>query len=314
MMIMDTKNLITCPISYQIFSDPVVCTDGVIYEREVIETWLKNHTTSPWTKEQLVSNILIPLKPLKQYIETYLVLNPKDQEDRFVPKLKQIENKIIADINSIGSFNQNEIEIFLKQLTLVLDNDILTRIFTNYSIVKYILETLPYLNIYNTNNSHLIHFICYYSSAKIIQLIYDDKYDFNLNVEDDNGWTPIQFICYRGLTKIMKYLITTYEIDLEVYNNDDWAPIHFIFASGNREMIKFICKYDQNLNIRTDSGKTPIDLLMAKYSSNETKFYEIVNSCYVLKKLKIKFQPDIINEMSHPIFHQALHNHEHVQP
>ena len=49
-----------CPITAQLMSDPVVCVDGHTYEREAIESWLRDHDTSPITNLPLSSKMLIP--------------------------------------------------------------------------------------------------------------------------------------------------------------------------------------------------------------------------------------------------------------
>lgn len=42
-----------CPISCALFKDPVVCQDGVTYERQYIDQWLQNSNTSPITREEI---------------------------------------------------------------------------------------------------------------------------------------------------------------------------------------------------------------------------------------------------------------------
>ena len=42
-----------CPISCALFKDPVVCQDGVTYERQYIDQWLQNSKTSPITREEI---------------------------------------------------------------------------------------------------------------------------------------------------------------------------------------------------------------------------------------------------------------------
>ena len=49
-----------CPITHLRFRDPVVTSDGHTYERHAIETWLKEHDTSPLTGERLPSKVLLP--------------------------------------------------------------------------------------------------------------------------------------------------------------------------------------------------------------------------------------------------------------
>ena len=54
-----TPNLY-CPISQEIMTDPVFCSDGTTYQREHIQTWLSNHNTSPLTGLPLDSLHLTP--------------------------------------------------------------------------------------------------------------------------------------------------------------------------------------------------------------------------------------------------------------
>ena len=38
-----------CPITHELMKDPVFTCDGITYERNAVEKWLKNHNTSPLT-------------------------------------------------------------------------------------------------------------------------------------------------------------------------------------------------------------------------------------------------------------------------
>ena len=49
---------LTCPITLEVFHDPVVAGDGRVYEREAITRWIVEHGTSPFTREPLRSNEL----------------------------------------------------------------------------------------------------------------------------------------------------------------------------------------------------------------------------------------------------------------
>ena len=48
-----------CPISMELMTDPVICSDGFSYERSAIEIWLKAHDRSPKTNETLPNKTLI---------------------------------------------------------------------------------------------------------------------------------------------------------------------------------------------------------------------------------------------------------------
>ena len=51
---------LVCPITGELFEDPVICMDGHTYERTAIEEWLELHATSPRTNLDLESKMLIP--------------------------------------------------------------------------------------------------------------------------------------------------------------------------------------------------------------------------------------------------------------
>lgn len=60
-----------CPISLEIMVDPVICSDGITYERREIRQWLQNHNTSPKTNEELINKLLIPNYALKAGIDKF---------------------------------------------------------------------------------------------------------------------------------------------------------------------------------------------------------------------------------------------------
>ena len=56
-------SFLICPLTKNIFNDPVVADDGFTYEKEAISSWLKNNSSSPLTREyirkKLTSNKVI---------------------------------------------------------------------------------------------------------------------------------------------------------------------------------------------------------------------------------------------------------------
>ena len=45
------SNDLRCPITGEILFEPVVASDGHIYEKQALETWLSNNNKSPMTRE-----------------------------------------------------------------------------------------------------------------------------------------------------------------------------------------------------------------------------------------------------------------------
>jgi len=58
-----------CPITREIFSEPVLTEDGHTFERAAIELWLNSNDTSPFTGKKLTSKALIPNHALRKAIE-----------------------------------------------------------------------------------------------------------------------------------------------------------------------------------------------------------------------------------------------------
>ena len=63
--------LLHCPITSDLMTDPVMTADGQTYERSAIETWLKNNNTSPLTGNQLADKRLMPNRLVKKLIADY---------------------------------------------------------------------------------------------------------------------------------------------------------------------------------------------------------------------------------------------------
>ncbi len=85
---------ITCPISHEIMSDPVIAQDGNTYDRVNIEKWFKQKQTSPLTNEK-INTSLIPNNSIKSMINnqipvTNMLLNSMSNELSF---LNDIVNK-----------------------------------------------------------------------------------------------------------------------------------------------------------------------------------------------------------------------------
>eukprot|EP00041_Stephanoeca_diplocostata_P019135 m.407163 g.407163 ORF g.407163 m.407163 type:complete len:333 (+) comp21219_c0_seq10:1058-2056(+) len=60
-----------CPITQELFEDPVIAMDGHTYERLHIVKWLESHETSPFTGEVMESKHLVPNHRLKSIVREW---------------------------------------------------------------------------------------------------------------------------------------------------------------------------------------------------------------------------------------------------
>ncbi|TVU14439.1 hypothetical protein EJB05_37909, partial [Eragrostis curvula] len=80
---MSVPHLFRCPISLDIFTDPVTLSTGQTYDRPCIERWLAaGHRTCPVTMQPLGDAALVPNRTLRHLIETWLSADlPTDAEE-----------------------------------------------------------------------------------------------------------------------------------------------------------------------------------------------------------------------------------------
>ena len=60
-----------CPITQTVMADPVVCADGITYEREAITLWMNSQNISPVTNQPLFNKDLTPNARLRAAILTF---------------------------------------------------------------------------------------------------------------------------------------------------------------------------------------------------------------------------------------------------
>lgn len=92
-----------CPISWDIFKDPVVLEDGFTYEREYISEWLSKYKRSPNTNRKIINKKLIPNQNLKNIISLYqeivVSLNQHKQE---IKESQDVIQLMIKEIESLS--------------------------------------------------------------------------------------------------------------------------------------------------------------------------------------------------------------------
>lgn len=87
----DVPNEYMCPITMQIMTDPVILTDGHVYEKKAIEQWLTTHDTSPITKQTVNKNIIIPCFALRKLIEEFVTTSDKEGPKQPINPTKHIK-------------------------------------------------------------------------------------------------------------------------------------------------------------------------------------------------------------------------------
>ena len=74
-----------CPLTLELFCDPVTAADGHTYERVAIEEWLKTKGTSPMTQEPLTDTRLIPQYTVKKLVCAFMDTRRRSSSTDGVP-------------------------------------------------------------------------------------------------------------------------------------------------------------------------------------------------------------------------------------
>jgi serine/threonine protein kinase len=75
----DLLDSLKCPITYELFRDPVIGSDGHTYERENITAWIRKHAKSPITREPMNLSSLRPNYIVKKMVEDFVSLSLQKQ-------------------------------------------------------------------------------------------------------------------------------------------------------------------------------------------------------------------------------------------
>jgi serine/threonine protein kinase len=75
----DLLDSLKCPITFELFRDPVIGSDGHTYERENITMWIQKHATSPITREPMNLSSLRPNYIVRKMVEDFVTLSLQKQ-------------------------------------------------------------------------------------------------------------------------------------------------------------------------------------------------------------------------------------------
>lgn len=277
-----------CPVSLQIFSDPVSASDGHIYERALIEKVIKTTGISPMTREKLEKRVY-PVLHMKNKIEKLLKKHPELGEDQY---------KVGTKVGTKKDFTQYREECFsfiidhkFDQLLNYTNFDLtcdsgyyFNRFEDNYfanfykkckdeKILKYVIDNTPDLETKNCEGQRIIHLICGFSTPNMVRYIIDKG--VHLECEDDDGWRPIHYSCSFSTPDSIRLLVDKgVNLDCQTGCRNGHYPIHMICQRSDPEMIRYFIDKGVDLECVDKNGWRPIHVI-CRYSTPEMIRYII---------------------------------------
>ena len=225
-----------CPISHQIFRNPVVAMDGITYEKEEIIKWFRKKSTSPMTGKN-ISNTLIDNYCIKSIIEHVVNMNKELLKDQYPYvfsdylkgncKIMEIEK---FDWKDFYCFKYSEFKTIFSKMT---DDEI-----------KHIIDHSINLEERDNDGWTPINFAIDLFSFDIVKYLVEKN--VNLENKTKEGRKPIHIACCNKKIEILKLLIDK-NVDLEsVFSGK--RPVHMIKEHCDLKTLKYIMDKGVNLD------------------------------------------------------------------
>lgn len=186
---------------------------------------------------------------LQQYVSDFKKLSIQLDEihKRTQSLLQYLEKKSEFEIRILKNYLDNK-EHIEKELSNN-NNDILLY-YDSYDVS--IFEKLYIMNL------EMI-----FKNEKIIQHILDHM---NLESFGAGEWRPIHYICRYSTSKMIRYIVEK-NVDLEFSTTYGMKPIHFICLYSNIEMILFFHEKNVNVDCKNYKGQTLMQLYLKNPNS-----------------------------------------------
>ncbi len=253
-----------CPITKEIYNEPVVASDGFIYEMDTLIEWFKINNISPKTGLK-IDKLFLKCFDKKQQVNEFLLKYPEQVINQY--KIKTIEISIEDIINNEENYEEILNNTNLEGLTINLNKIILGKFcdllqIKSENLLKKIIDIIVDLEYSYYTEIKLIHLICKYSKPEIIKYIIDKGVD--LECSTNIGTKPIHLICLYSTPEMIKYIIDK-GVNLECCDNNGYKLIHYICECSTPEMIKYIIDKGVDLECSDNENSKPIHLI-CRYS------------------------------------------------
>lgn len=216
------ESLIVCPVSRSVIFDPVVATDGFIYEASILEQCMKHSSASPITREGLSSKTYsIPLiNKIIEYGDKYKLtvcdnkyITDTSFESNFEIICSALANGTFEKIMKFNNFKLEMTDNAGKSFCELIckakydkNNNIVY-----FNCLKYIIENCSDLTVQigSQNIMHIFSRYCIFPKLiSHICNILNKKCDIeSLMVPDASGYDPLEYMVYRGDKKFIDVIL-----------------------------------------------------------------------------------------------------------
>lgn len=99
-----------------------------------------------------------------------------------------------------------------------------------------------------------------------IEMILKRKGDFDVNITNSFGHSPLSTASYIGSMRYVKLLVEDLGADVGFKDSDGWTALHFATVRRNYEIAKILMSAGADTKELTNDGQTPLDFVKDKKS------------------------------------------------
>ncbi len=109
-----------------------------------------------------------------------------------------------------------------------------------------------------------LHYAAYYGFHRVAELLIT-SYSQDVNVSSDDSFTPLHVASIEGRFTVVQVLLK-HQADVNARTKYNWAPLHFtsLYTHHQLEVARLLIEHGAHVNLKGDSGETPLSLLSMK--------------------------------------------------
>lgn len=284
----DLVDKLRCPISGKLFLEPVVASDGKLYESDIVlDIYLNKNGVSPITDQEItsISTSVWQIKTLIRmllenydYLKDELYVRSEVNIPTIISYSKQLFDIYKNSPNILSRFDKlyiNDFDIAVGEFGILMNLD--------KRILKLLLSKMPDLNekLRGSASWYPLNKAISVNKHEIVMALIEAGADINKSLCESDGWTSThQIMYYPGYTtEIRKYFIDHCD-DLFKKNTNGSSVMQFILSYRRKDLGEYALN---KLDTITDEDKKDILKFLNKYDNNDTDIPKLKDMVNLLK-------------------------------
>ncbi|GIX99315.1 histone-lysine N-methyltransferase EHMT2 [Caerostris extrusa] len=129
-------------------------------------------------------------------------------------------------------------------------------------VVQYLIHAGAQVDVKNENGLTAFHAACKNNYKEIAELLYKTG-KFDVNIQDDGGWTPLVWACEKNCVDVVQWLVNL-DADPNVRDNEENTALHWAACSGSSKILEIILNNGCYINFVNQRGDSALHIAARK--------------------------------------------------